>query len=90
MFGFQVSPSTVSIPPHEYVYAKINFNPEIMAVYEGVFVAKVIHPAATEKDHFSFDLRGEGVLPTLKIVNTKITNNVLDFGKVRSDRSKIQ
>lgn len=88
--GFEIFPSTVSIPPHEYVYAKINFNPQIMAVYEGIFFAKVLHPAATEKDHFTFDLKGEGILPTLKIVNTKIINNILDFGKIRSDKFKLQ
>jgi len=33
----------LSIAPHEFAYAKINFKPEIMAVYEGVFMAKVLH-----------------------------------------------
>jgi hypothetical protein len=48
LFSFEVTPSKVSIAPHEFAYAKINFKPEIMAVYEGEFIARVMHPSATE------------------------------------------
>ena len=75
MFGFSVEPQKISIAPHEFVYVKINFKPEIMAVYEGIFIAKVLHLAAKEKDNFVFNLKGEGILPTLQIYNEEIVND---------------
>lgn len=88
LFSFEVSPKTVSIIPHEFVYVQLKFLPEIMAVYEGVFVAKILHQAATEKDYLKFNVRGEGILPTMQLYNTELVNETLDFGKVRSDRFK--
>jgi hydrocephalus-inducing protein len=54
--------------PHEYTYVKVSFKPQIMAQYAGVFEAVVENGEQNPKTHkLTFDLRGEGALPTLKI-----------------------
>ena len=86
-FAFSIFPKTITISPHEYVYVKITFKPEIMTVYEGTFEAVVMHDNKTLDCKFEFDLKGEGILPTLKVLENK---EIIDFGKIRSDRIKIK
>ena len=86
-FAFSIFPKTITISPHEYVYVKINFKPEIMSVYEGTFEAVVMHDNKNLDCKFEFDLKGEGILPTLKVLER---NEIIDFGKIRSDRIKIK
>jgi hypothetical protein len=45
-----------------------------MTAYEGIFNAKIIHPDAKDSHNLKFYLRGEGVLPTVKIS----ANNLID------------
>ena len=84
LFAFEVFPKTLKINPHESAYVKIKFLPEIMAVYEGVFEAKV---ANGKEEHdscrFVFDVKGEGTLPTLKVLESAV-----QFGKTRNDKAK--
>ena len=82
--AFSLFPKRTVINPHEYVYIKITFKPEIMAVYEGTFEAKVIHEEKILKEStFKFDLKGEGILPTLKVIGVN-NENIVDFGSIRS------
>ena len=90
MFAFEVTPKKSTISPHDSIYAKITFKPEIMAVYKGTFVAKVVHEnSSLPAGEFSFDLKGEGILPTLKIDNMG-ENKVIDFGRIRSEKTRIK
>ncbi len=90
MFAFEVSPKTSTISPHEYIYANITFKPEIMAVYKGTFIAKVIHNnTSLPNGEFSFDLKGDGILPTLKVENIG-EKGFIEFGRIRSEKSRIK
>jgi len=47
---------------------KVAFRPTIMAQYAGIFEAKVINGEISPKSwKLTFDLRGEGALPTLRL-----------------------
>ncbi len=38
---------------------------------------------------FKFDIRGEGILPTLKVIGVDLDGKI-DFGSIRSEKSKIK
>ena len=92
LFAFEVFPKTLKINPHESAYIKIKFFPDIMAVYEAIFEAKVINGDDTlEGCMFTFDVKGEGTLPTLKVLDMNLSISeppTIDFGKIRNDRIK--
>ena len=46
-----------------------------MTTYEGIFLAKIIHPDSKDINNLKFSLRGEGVLPTVKISGTNLIDN---------------
>lgn len=65
---FDVEPKNVKINPHEVKYVKVTFNPDIMTQYAAIFTAKVVNGDQNPKTHcLQFDLRGEGVMPTLRV-----------------------
>lgn len=67
-FAFEISPKVAKIAAHDHCYVKVLFRPTIMALYAGVFEAQVEQGELCVKTHrLVFDLRGEGVLPTLKL-----------------------
>ena len=82
-FCFSINQTTMTINPHEFFYIKIRFKPEIMTIYEGVFNAKVIHPDAKESSNLKFNLKGEGILPTVKLNGPNFTDQSLNFGKLK-------
>ena len=67
-----MAPKEIKIPPHEHEYINITFKPTIMASYAGLFEAVVENGDQEPKTHkLTFDLRGEGALPTLKVEQPK-------------------
>lgn len=65
-FGFEVFPQKVHILPHGYEYVKVTFKPTDMIAYGGIFEAVVDGGDPNPKTHkLSFELRGEGTLPTV-------------------------
>ncbi len=67
-FAFKVSPDSVKIPPHENTYVKVSFTPSNMMAYGGIFEAVVDNgDPESSSGKFTFELRGEGTLPTLLI-----------------------
>ena len=67
-FAFEVEPKEIKIPAHEHEYINITFKPSIMASYAGLFEAIVENGEQEPKTHkLTFDLKGEGALPTLKV-----------------------
>lgn len=84
LFAFEVFPKSLKINPHESAYVKIKFTPDIMAVYEAVFEARVSNGREDyEGCKFKFDVKGEGTLPTLKVLES-----TLEFGRTRNDKVK--
>ena len=95
LFAFDVYPKQAKINPHESVFVKISFKPEIMAQYEGIFSAIVENGDPTFSNcKLVFDLKGEGTLPSLNIMPDGLVSNgqnnelTLDYGKLRLGKSK--
>jgi hydrocephalus-inducing protein len=95
LFAYDVFPKQARINPHESVFVKISFKPEIMAQYEGVFSAVVENGDASFANcKLTFDLKGEGTLPSLNVmpdglVASQASNEMaLDLGRVRLGKSK--
>lgn len=95
LFAFEVFPSTAKIPPHESVYVKVTFKPTIMAQYSGQFSATVTNTDPTVRNNgLQFALKGQGVLPTLKLEQPRIwendSNPVLTFPRVRKGKRLVE
>lgn len=95
LFAFEVSPKQAKINPHEFIYVKIQFKPDIMAQYEGAFTATIENGDSTlPTSKFSFDVKGEGTLPSLNILSDGLFNPLssgeplIDLGRVRIDKPK--
>lgn len=63
-----------------------------MTSYSGVFTAKVVNGETNKKtEKLQFELRGEGVMPTLRLDQPSKwvdeTKALLQFGKIRVGRS---
>jgi hydrocephalus-inducing protein len=75
-FAFEVSPANVKIPPHENAYVKVSFKPDNMMPYGGIFEATVDNgDPESSSGKFSFELRGEGTLPTLLLTKPSELND---------------
>ena len=62
--------------PHEHAYIKVFFKPTIMATYFGVFEAIAeMGESNPRTNKLTFDLRGEGAIPTLKLEKPKDWHN---------------
>ena len=65
---FFVQREFAMINPHEHTYIKVKFKPTIMTQYAGIFLATVENGEQKPKNQkLQFDLRGEGILPTLRL-----------------------
>jgi len=72
-FAFEVVPQKAYIQPHAYEYVKVVFKPQDIMSYGGVFEALVEGGEPNPKTHkLSFELRGEGTLPTVSLVSSQI------------------
>lgn len=67
-FPMTVEPARLNIPPHEFRYVTVKFSPSAIQQYEADFVAEVENGGDPKTASLSFELRGEGVLPHLSIV----------------------
>lgn len=65
-FAFEARPESAYIPPHGHTYVSVSFKPTDMMSYGGIFEAIVDGGEPNPKTHkLSFELRGEGTLPSL-------------------------
>lgn len=65
-FAFDVSPDGLTIDPHKHKYVTVGFYPTAMMQYSGIFEGIVEHGNdETKQGRLTFELRGEGTLPTL-------------------------
>jgi hypothetical protein len=65
-FAFDVSPDGLTIDPHKHKYVTVGFYPTAMMQYSGIFEGIVEHGNdETKQGKLTFELRGEGTLPTL-------------------------
>ena len=56
-----------------------------MSIYEATFIANVeFNEKIDQQNNFVFDIKGEGILPTLRILND--VKDVIDFGKSRQNK----
>jgi len=87
-FAFEISPQNVKIPPHENAYVKVSFKPENMMQYGGIFEAVVENgDSETSAGKFTFELRGEGTLPTLLLTKpTELSDDGLPLLKLKKTR----
>ena len=87
-FAFEVSPESVKIPPHENAYVKVSFKPDNMMPYGGIFEADVENgDPDSSSGKFSFELRGEGTLPTLLLTKpTELSEEGLPLLKMKKTR----
>ena len=81
------------INPHEHTYIKVKFKPTIMTQYAGIFVAMVENGEQKPKNQkLQFDLRGEGILPTLRLQEPHEwiddMHALMKFSKTRIGKSK--
>jgi hydrocephalus-inducing protein len=95
-FPFSVTSEIAKIPPHEHMYVEVTFAPTIMTTYSGVFEAVVINsdPAFPQFNNLTFDLRGDGAMPTLKLEKPKEWINestpLLKFSKTRLGKRAVE
>jgi hypothetical protein len=86
---FSFSPEVLDIPPHEYQFVTIHFQPVEMRAYRAHFSMQVDDATAElsgGSSSFSFDIGGSGLYPSLSIENIAERNErgalVLDFGRI--------
>ena len=67
-FAFDVQPEGLTIDPHKHKYVTVGFYPTAMMQYSAIFEGTVEHGNdETKQNKLTFELRGEGTLPTLQI-----------------------
>jgi hydrocephalus-inducing protein len=95
LFAFDIAPKQAKINPHEFIYVKLQFKPDIMAQYEGAFTAIIENgDPSLPTSRFGFDVKGEGSLPSLNILSEGLSNPLssgeplVDLGRVRIDKPK--
>lgn len=85
---YTLSPSNLSIPPFEYRYVTMAFNPQAVGAFAAKFSAVV--PAGTDPstNSLTFDVQGDGVLPALTLkapaftTTTDAKNLGFEFGEL--------
>eukprot|EP01041_Mallomonas_annulata_P003640 gene3640-7257_t len=103
--AFSVQPETWDIPPHEYRYVNVFFNPTEIRSYRAVFSAEIDEEVSVSKADMKtstngrklqFSLAGAGTMPCVSVDHPterdEEGNLIVDFGKVhvmRTCRKKI-
>ncbi|CAG9464033.1 unnamed protein product [Pedinophyceae sp. YPF-701] len=67
-FPLVVTPDRVDIPPHEYRYVTVRFLPRAIQTYSAEFEAVVDNGGDPATRSCRFDIRGEGVLPHMTLL----------------------
>lgn len=93
-FAFDVQPEGLTIEPHKHKYVTVGFYPTEMKQYSAIFEGRVEHGVEdTKQNVLTFDLRGEGTLPTLQIAKPTETEPdgtcAVKFKKVRIGKEVI-
>jgi hydrocephalus-inducing protein len=93
-FAFDVQPEGLTIDPHKHKYVTVGFFPTAMMQYSAIFEGVVEHGSEeTKQNKLTFELRGEGTLPTLQIQKPTETEAdgtcALRFKKVRVGKEVI-
>ncbi|KAF4655034.1 hypothetical protein FOL46_008426, partial [Perkinsus olseni] len=84
---FTLSPPQLSIPPFEYRYVTMTFSPQEVGTFDGRFSAVVPKGTDPSTNSLSFNVKGEGVVPSLELkapAFTSIDSSTLgfDFGEL--------
>ncbi|KAF4683608.1 hypothetical protein FOZ60_008843 [Perkinsus olseni] len=80
---FTLSPPQLSIPPFEYRYVTMTFSPQEVGTFDGRFSAVVPKGTDPSTNSLSFNVKGEGVVPSLELkapAFTSIDAGTLGFG----------
>lgn len=72
--AFEVTPARLVIPPREHRFVEVAFAPPAMRAYEGVFQALVEDGPDPRTRILQFDVRGEGVLPHVTVVEPRVAD----------------
>ncbi len=72
--AFEVQPSKLSIPTHEFRYVTVYYNPKSLETMSGKFEAVVDGGSDAKTNLLAFSLRGDGILPRIKIVQPSETD----------------
>lgn len=95
--AFTVQPAVWEIPPLEHRFVSVYFKPTTIASYQAGFVARVDDSpgastgAASDSTVLEFELRGEGTMPCVAVVEPTVRDAgalVLDFDRVRVSKAK--
>ncbi|KAJ4461899.1 putative Hydrocephalus-inducing protein [Paratrimastix pyriformis] len=70
--AFDVDQKKLVIPPREHRYVTVTFNPPSMRPYEAVFQALVEQSTSPHTRLVQFDVRGEGILPHVTVVEPRV------------------
>lgn len=97
--SFSVHPESWDIPPHEFRFVNVYFNPTEIKSYTGVFIAEVDDEGSTATvtlskpqtgKYLTFDVAGSGTMPCIAIdcPTERDADGVLmvNFGKVHVNR----
>ncbi|KAL7750642.1 hypothetical protein RI367_003984 [Sorochytrium milnesiophthora] len=66
-FAFEVHPTQVTVPSHDYRYVVVTFHPTSIQAYTGLFEVTVDNAPSGAPKELAFELRGEGTLPRVVI-----------------------
>ncbi len=94
-FAFSVAPEGLTIDPHKHKYVTVSFAPSEMKQYGGIFEALVQSGDPNSKQgKMTFELRGEGTLPTLQVLEPEEKDAadgtpILKFPRTRVNRDNI-
>jgi len=87
---FELSTRDLRIPPHEYRYVKVRFRPTTLQTYSAVFEALVPEGKDPETNNLTFELQGDGKVPTVSLegpVSFNEGGGLFNFGKMRVGQS---
>ena len=93
-FPMEVVPAQLTIPPQESRYTSILFNPRAIAPYSAMLEAVVENGSDPSTNNLTCELRGEGTLPTLTLLEPSTFDTsgrpCCSFGRVLLGRASVQ
>lgn len=73
---FSVSPPKIEILPYSHGSFEIKFTPELMKTYSGTLELSLLLPAGFKTESAIFNLRGEGKVPQITLIEPNITDEL--------------
>ncbi|CAK0825377.1 unnamed protein product [Prorocentrum cordatum] len=89
-FPFDLSTNELHIPPHEYRYIKVRFRPTALQSFVGNFKAEVVDGRDPGTNSLSFEVRGEGTVPTISLGGPPLsgdTGSELHVGRLQAGKT---